>query len=78
VATNEKKTQLGAFYFQEMGEKKNPRKVCDFKKKNLPFFEIKIIKLATSRPMHFLGRHLQQHFWQNAIVYLGQSPFNAN
>jgi hypothetical protein len=31
-----------------------------------PFFEIKLIKLSTSRPKHFLGHHLQQHFCKNA------------
>jgi hypothetical protein len=29
---------------------------------NLDFFEIKLIKLTTSRPKHFLGHHLQEHF----------------
>jgi hypothetical protein len=42
-----------------------------------PFFEITIIKLATSRPRHLVGRHLQQHFCKSATAYPGQSSFNA-
>lgn len=34
------------------------RKICDFKGFFSPFFEIKKLKLATSRPRHFLARHL--------------------
>jgi hypothetical protein len=39
-----------------MNPKRN-KKICDFKA-NFAIFEIKIIKLATSRPRHFLSRHL--------------------
>jgi hypothetical protein len=35
------------------------------------FFEIIIIKLATSRPKHFLDRQLKQHFCKNATAHLG-------
>jgi hypothetical protein len=34
------------------------RKIYDLKGFFSPFFEINKIKLATSRPRHFLGRHL--------------------
>jgi hypothetical protein len=53
-----------------MGREEKPTKSMWFLANFPPFFEIKIIKLATSRPLHFLGRHLQQHFCKNAIVYL--------
>jgi len=37
-----------------------------------------IIKLAISRPRHFLGSHFYQQFYTNAIAPLGQPSFNAN
>ncbi len=44
-----------AIFFQE---KKKPRNFCDFWWIFPPFFEIRIIKLATSsRRRHFLGHH---------------------
>jgi hypothetical protein len=43
-----------------------------------PLFEIKINKLATSSPRHFLGRHFSRSFCKNGTARLGQSPFNAN
>ncbi len=42
------------------------------------FFVMQLIKLATSRSGHFLGRHLQQQFCKNVTAHLGQSPFNGN
>jgi hypothetical protein len=39
------------FYFEN-------GKDCDFEKKIHHFFEIKIIKLTTSKPKHFVGHHL--------------------
>ncbi len=48
-------SQLGdVFSTNEKLKKKN----CDFFQIFLPFFEIKIIKLARSRPTHFIGCHL--------------------
>ncbi len=67
--------QLGEFVFQKM--KKTPQKLWSLWTFS-PFLKIKIIRLATSRPRHFLNHHLQQHFCKNATAHLGQSPFNAN
>ncbi len=46
-------------------------KFCDFGGTFSPFFEIKIIKLAISRPRHFLGCHLEMFF----LVYLDSMLF---
>jgi hypothetical protein len=42
-----------------------------------PFLKTKVIKLATSRPRHFLGYHLYQHFGKNATAHPLHSAFNA-
>jgi hypothetical protein len=47
-------SQLGELFLI----KKNTKKLtCDFWVNFSPFFDIKIIKLATSRPRHFRGCH---------------------
>jgi hypothetical protein len=40
-------------------------------------FENKIIRLATSRPRHFLHHHLEQHCCKTATAHLAQSPLNV-
>jgi hypothetical protein len=42
------------------------------------FFELKVIKLTTSRPRHFLSCHLQQHLCKTPTTHLVQLPFDAN
>jgi len=65
-----------ANFFSE-SETKN-EKYVDFRGFFFSFFEIKVIKLAMSRPRHFPGGHLKQHFCKNATAQLGQLPLNAN
>ncbi len=52
--------QLGEFCLSE-NETEN-QKFVKFRVFLGPVFEIKIIKLVPSRPRHFLGHHLWQHF----------------
>jgi len=50
------------FFFSFLGEFFSKKGNISPKNRDLkgfsPFFEIKIIKFVTSRPRHFLGRHL--------------------
>jgi len=52
------------FVFEKM---KRNMKHCDLRGFG-PLFKMKIIKLTTSKPIHF---------WKNAITHLGQLPFNG-
>jgi hypothetical protein len=53
---------LGGGFFLQIGEMFPEKQEKQEKKKKekifSPFLEIKIIKLATSRRRHFLGRHM--------------------
>ncbi len=76
-------SQIGEFIYlifppRKWKKRKKNQVFCDFKGFLGKFFEIKIIKLATSKSRHFPGRHLQQEFCKHATAHLGQSPFKVN
>jgi len=68
-------SQLGDFFSENEKEKIIILRTLE---KFSPFKKMKRNKLATSKPRHFLGCHLSQHFYKKYSNPLEQWPLNAN